>query len=404
MKLIDVQVKVWDETDNQIKYRIKDPSLFISDSFSTEIMHGVKGISMIMGKLKSDSKGSMVIQSLAFKKPEWTMEKAKAWVKAHPKLQKLYDETINQSEFFLYGVCIEQEINGIKVEEWDMDDSDKTEIVEEYPIKEPETVNEEVIQDKAASGSLSLPLAPENTAWSFTATDANAILGVKKGEQDKNADWSKYASVHFWKDPAQEDKRAGYKLPFAKIIDGSIKAVWHGVAAANVVIQGGRGGADIPAADRPAIISKIKHYYKRFGKPFPSDSSGKELSEDIQYKFSDIVWNAGEDFIFELLEANKFITSLSNILTHWVKEERDLSPIITTVKDFLVQYSKDDAPTTNETAVPCQEEVNKKVDENEFIPMVSGILNNLLNPEIRNLSDDKQELLVDENTVIYWYS
>lgn len=75
----------WEETENEIRHRVKEPSLFDPESFRTKELTG--GISIIIGKLKNPpagKEGSMVVQSYRFKKGEgWTMAKAKEWVTQH---------------------------------------------------------------------------------------------------------------------------------------------------------------------------------------------------------------------------------------------------------------------------------------------------------------------------------
>lgn len=73
-----------EETENEIRARIKSPELFIPETFRTKELPN--GISIIIGKLKNPpegQEGSMVVQSYRFKKPEWTFEKAKQWLEKH---------------------------------------------------------------------------------------------------------------------------------------------------------------------------------------------------------------------------------------------------------------------------------------------------------------------------------
>jgi hypothetical protein len=79
-------VSKWEESENEIRHRVKEPDLFESKSFRTKnIKDGSKGINIIVGKLK-DGDGSMVVQSYRFKKKTkenkngWTMDEAKKWM------------------------------------------------------------------------------------------------------------------------------------------------------------------------------------------------------------------------------------------------------------------------------------------------------------------------------------
>ncbi len=74
----------WEETENEIRHRLRDPSDFEEKSFRRiTIKQDRPQVFAIVGKLKNgDSK--MVAQALRFPKDQgWTIEKAKAWFKEH---------------------------------------------------------------------------------------------------------------------------------------------------------------------------------------------------------------------------------------------------------------------------------------------------------------------------------
>lgn len=83
----EMDKKVVEETDTEIKVRIENPDKFVDDSFKTISIDKAKGISAIIGKYKSDPDGSTHIQSYRFKKDkDWTKEKAVEWVDEHEKV------------------------------------------------------------------------------------------------------------------------------------------------------------------------------------------------------------------------------------------------------------------------------------------------------------------------------
>lgn len=94
---------------------------------------------------------------------------------------------------------------------------------------------------------------PHMRAWA--STDGS-------GDKDK-MDWDKYASVHFWRDPNNTQAFAGYKLKFCDMVDGKVNAIWHAITVAGVEVDGGRGGLDVPEADKPGIRDKIGGYYAK---------------------------------------------------------------------------------------------------------------------------------------------
>jgi hypothetical protein len=77
---------VWEETDNEIRFRVQDPDDFLPDSFRTKQLEGIDGVSIIVGKLKpehvpdGEDPEAMVLQSYRFAKTTWDMERAKTWI------------------------------------------------------------------------------------------------------------------------------------------------------------------------------------------------------------------------------------------------------------------------------------------------------------------------------------
>jgi hypothetical protein len=73
----------WEETENEIRHRVRDPEDFQPDSFRTITLKEDKPrVFAIIGKLKGET--TTTIQALRFPKEDgWTLEKAKEWVAKH---------------------------------------------------------------------------------------------------------------------------------------------------------------------------------------------------------------------------------------------------------------------------------------------------------------------------------
>jgi len=77
---------VWEETDNEIRFRVQDPDDFLPESFRTKQLEGIEGVSIIVGKLKPENvpadadPEAMVLQSYRFAKTSWDIERAKTWI------------------------------------------------------------------------------------------------------------------------------------------------------------------------------------------------------------------------------------------------------------------------------------------------------------------------------------
>lgn len=135
--------------------------------------------------------------------------------------------------------------------------------------------------NKGTPSFQNLPFAPDETSW--TASEAKkrvAQWASSDGSGDKDKiDWQRYRKAFFWFDPDDQENFGGYKLPFADVFDGSLKAVWRGVTAAAGVMQGARGGVDIPESDAGSVKNHIARYYKKHGDtpPWEEESMEEEL-------------------------------------------------------------------------------------------------------------------------------
>jgi len=121
------------------------------------------------------------------------------------------------------------------------------------------------IMPRAATGAADLPLAGRDTAWDASAADKR--VQAYAGGKD-NMDWTKYAKAFFYVDESNKELLGSYKLGFADVIDGELKAVPRGIFAVAAVLQGGRGGVDIPESDKNAIKNKVSAYYSKMAKEF----------------------------------------------------------------------------------------------------------------------------------------
>ncbi len=104
----------------------------------------------------------------------------------------------------------------------------------------------------------------EDQQWDSGA----AIQRIKEWASDSEGviDFKKYSKAFFWVESEAEEKQSNFKLPFADIIDGELKAIWQGVSNAMGALASSKGGADIPESDKDSVHTEITKYYKEFGK------------------------------------------------------------------------------------------------------------------------------------------
>lgn len=74
-----------------------------------------------------------------------------------------------------------------------------------------------------------------------------------------------YRDAHAWYDGDKADNYTAYKLLIADVIDGTMHAVPRAVIAAAAVMQGSRGGVDLPDDERGRVKNHLARYYEKMG-------------------------------------------------------------------------------------------------------------------------------------------
>ncbi|KQR11798.1 hypothetical protein [Cellulomonas sp. Leaf334] len=104
-----------------------------------------------------------------------------------------------------------------------------------------------------------LPVADRDRAWDGDAAEKR-VRAWAKAEDEPN---ERYRDAHVWYDAENKENFTAYKLLIADVIDGRLRAVPRGVFAAAAVMQGSRGGVDVPDKDRDRIRSHLAKYYAK---------------------------------------------------------------------------------------------------------------------------------------------
>ena len=112
-----------------------------------------------------------------------------------------------------------------------------------------------------------LPLADRDREWDGDAAERRVRdwAGATEGPN------AKYRDAHVWYDAEKHDNFTAYKLLIADVVDGRLRAVPRGVMAAGNVMQGSRGGVDLPAGDIDRVKSHLARYYSKMGETAPWD-------------------------------------------------------------------------------------------------------------------------------------
>jgi hypothetical protein len=110
-----------------------------------------------------------------------------------------------------------------------------------------------------------LPLADRDRKWDGDAAEKR----VRKWADAQDSPNQKYRDAHVWYDGDKKDNFTAYKLLIADVVDGDLKAVPRGVMAAGAIMDGARGGIDVPKSDVDRIKSHLAKYYKKMDESPP---------------------------------------------------------------------------------------------------------------------------------------
>lgn len=117
----------------------------------------------------------------------------------------------------------------------------------------------------SATSFQDLPLADRDRHWDGAAAEKR----VREWAGATDEPNEKYRDAHVWYDAENKTNFTAYKLLVADVVDGKLTAVPRGVMAAAAVMQGSRGGVDLPEKDRDRVKSHLAKYYAKMGEDAP---------------------------------------------------------------------------------------------------------------------------------------
>src|SRR3546814_2916795 len=94
-----------------------------------------------------------------------------------------------------------------------------------------------------------LPLADRDRPWDGDAAEKR-VRRWAGAEDEPN---EKYRDAHVWYDADNKDNLTAYKLLIADVVSDRLKVVPRAVMSAAGVIEGARGGVDLPDSDVPRV-------------------------------------------------------------------------------------------------------------------------------------------------------
>lgn len=110
-----------------------------------------------------------------------------------------------------------------------------------------------------------LPLGDRDRRWDGAAAERR----VRRWAGAADGPNQKYRGAHVWYDREAKDNFTGYKLLIADVIDGRLTAMPRGILAAGAIMQGSRGGIDLPEQDIARVKGHLAKYYRKMGETPP---------------------------------------------------------------------------------------------------------------------------------------
>ncbi len=112
-----------------------------------------------------------------------------------------------------------------------------------------------------------LPLADRDREWDGDAAEKR-VRRWAGAEDEPN---EKYRDAHVWYDAEKKENFTAYKLLIADVVGDKLVVVPRGVMAAGNVMQGARGGIDLPENDVPRVKGHLAKYYDKMDDTPPWD-------------------------------------------------------------------------------------------------------------------------------------
>jgi hypothetical protein len=113
-----------------------------------------------------------------------------------------------------------------------------------------------------------LPLADRGREWDGDAAEKRVRAWADAQDEPNQC----YRTAHVWYDKDNKDNFGGHKMLIADVINGELTAVPRGVFAAAAVMQGSRGGVNLPEADIDRVKSHLAKYYAKMDHTPPWDN------------------------------------------------------------------------------------------------------------------------------------
>jgi len=199
----------------------------------------------------------------------------------------------------------------------------EVELFEISLVGEPMNTEARFTEVKSVVPFQDLPLADVNTKWN--SRDAKKRIREFTKSSEKPSDIYKNAFLYY--DKNASDLFESYKLPIADVIDDELKVIPRAIFAAAAVLNGARGGIDLPTSDVEGVKANINRYYKKMDmeSPLVDKRNNQKNKVDIDEKIIDVKMaetiSTKRDFERTLRETGCFTRKALEVLASRFKED-----------------------------------------------------------------------------------
>lgn len=186
------------------------------------------------------------------------------------------------------------------------------ELIGDIPVPQIQEIIKGVISFQSAHPG-GTPKAPDDTKW-------DAAKEVREAEIDD------LKIMTLWVDSENPDVKQSYKLPHHEA-SGSHRVVRQGVIASGNVLQGARGGVDIPDGDVAGVRRHLGRHYREFDltPPWEQEESVSQdsIADDLDY-ITKAIEKSGlnkESLVLGLKLANEILRLTGNDIPDDIQEK-----------------------------------------------------------------------------------
>jgi hypothetical protein len=119
----------------------------------------------------------------------------------------------------------------------------------------------------SVSGFHRYPIADRDRPWDGDAAERR----VRQATGATDGPTAAYRDAHLWHDGDLPHQFTRYKLLIVDDVDGTLTVVPRAVEAAAGIVDGARGGLDVPESDKRELREVLGRYYATMGDTAPWD-------------------------------------------------------------------------------------------------------------------------------------